>query len=206
MTCSYYLTTVGVLIGPLILPQKFPTDAVYPFPVEHPIVKCLVYLHQCIVGFQCSAGMALDCQIALFLWYLGARYEILASKGKNITSIKSFHAFIEEHQDLLSCTNEIIHPIKVITLATVISTRIGMIFGGIVLVSSSTLMSDKIFETCFYQTPIMRTKWCFIIQRTQKPVIIKVSGIFNALSYEFYSTFLSTAFSYFTALRVLVKS
>ncbi|XP_034942900.1 uncharacterized protein [Chelonus insularis] len=240
MTSSYYLTTAGVLIGPLILPQKFPTDAVYPFPVEHPIVKCLVYLHQCIVGFQCSAGMALDCQIALFLWYLGARYEVLARKSRNVINTEDIRNFVKYHQNLLDYAKEITNPIKAITFITVVMSRIGMILGALMLVSdqpviakvqflivvisttanifvcvraadylitvSSRLLSEKIFETCCYQSPRLRNEWRFIILRSQKPIVIKITGVFDSLSYEFYSTFLSTAFSYFTALRVIVNT
>lgn len=101
MTCCYYLSALCVLIGPLILPQKLPSDAVYPFPVDIPFVTFLVYLHQCIVGFQCSAAMALDCQAALFIWYIGARFEMLATQTKNVQNQQTLCIYIEKYQKLL---------------------------------------------------------------------------------------------------------
>lgn len=101
MTCSYYLTTTAILIGPLVLPQKFPTDAIYPFSVENPVVSRIVYFHQCFVGYQCSAGMALDCQAALFIWFLSAKFELLGAKSKSVVNHDQLCHFVKKHQDLL---------------------------------------------------------------------------------------------------------
>ncbi|KAG8040325.1 hypothetical protein G9C98_000896 [Cotesia typhae] len=209
MTCSYYLTTTAVILGPLILPQKFPTDAVYPFSVENRFVSRIVYLHQSIVGYQCSAGMTLDCQAAMYLWYLSARD-----------------------------AKELIRPTRLLALVTVMMTKIGMIFGGIVLISdepvvikiqfgilvisttvniyvyawaadnlitvSSTKLSNAIFETSWRHEPKMRNLLLTIIYRTQKPIIIKIPGLLDTLSNEYYAEFLSAAFSCFAAARVAV--
>ncbi|CAD6238917.1 GSCOCT00008554001.3-RA-CDS, partial [Cotesia congregata] len=239
MTCSYYLTTTAVILGPLILPQKFPTDAVYPFSVENRLVSRIVYLHQSIVGYQCSAGMALDCQAAMYLWYLSARFEILSSEIKNVNSHNDLRNYIKKHQKTLMDSKELIRPTRLLALVTVMMTKIGMIFGGIVLISdepvvikiqfgilvisttvniyvfawaadnlitvSSTKLSNAIFETSWRHEPKIRNLLLTVIYRTQKPIIIKIPGLLDTLSNEYYAEFLSAAFSCFAAARVAVS-
>ncbi|XP_074112968.1 uncharacterized protein LOC141536388 [Cotesia typhae] len=189
MTCSYYLTTTVVLMGPLVLPEKFPSDAVYPFSVDHPVVATIVYAHQCIVGYQCSAGMTLDCQAALFLWYLCARFEILISEIENVSSLKDMGVIVRTHQEILRFADRVIRPIRLIVLTTVTMTKIGMISGGLVLISdepitikSSKTISEKIFSTA-----------------------INIPGFLETFSNEYYANFLSTAFSLFTAMHTIVS-
>ncbi|CAD6202084.1 GSCOCT00013993001.2-RA-CDS [Cotesia congregata] len=238
MTCSYYLTTTAVLMGPLVLPEKFPSDAVYPFSVDHPVVATIVYAHQCIVGYQCSAGMALDCQAALFLWYLSARFEILISEIDSLRSLDKMRDIIKTHQEILRFAKQVVRPIRLIVLTTVTMTKVGMIFGAIVLISdesitvkvqfailvisatiniyvctwaadnlltvSSESVSEKIFSTTAMHSPVIRKLWLSVIHRTQKPITINIPGFLETLSNEFYSNFLSTAFSYFAAMHALV--
>nr|WGO81802.1 olfactory receptor 128 [Microplitis mediator] len=240
ITCSYYVTATTLMMGPLILPQKFPTDAVYPFPVDNPIISLIVYLHQCAVGYQCSAGMALDCQTALFLWYLSARFEILILEAKNVGSVDELRNYIRKHQKILLYANELIRPTRIIAFVTVVMTKIGMIVCGIVLISdeplvikiqfamlvivttiniyvstwaadnlitvSSTAMSNAIFETTWTHKPKLRNLLQIIIHRTQKPVVINIPGLLETLSNEYYAQFLSAAFSYFAAARVVIDS
>ncbi|CAD6202090.1 GSCOCT00002936001.3-RA-CDS [Cotesia congregata] len=139
MTCSYYLTTTAILIGPLVLPQKFPTDAVYPFSVDNPVISRIVYLHQCFVGYQCSAGMALDCQAALFIWFLSAKFELLGAESKSVVNHDQLCHFVEKHQDLLIFADKLILPTRIMAFSTVSVTKIGMIFGGIFLISNEPL-------------------------------------------------------------------
>nr|WGO81829.1 olfactory receptor 164 [Microplitis mediator] len=240
MTCSYYMTTTGIIIGPLVLPQKFPTDAVYPFPVDNSIISLIVYLHQCIVGYQCSAGMALDCQAALFIWYLSAKFELLISETKNVVTYNELRHYIKKHQDLLTYAEELIRPTRVMAFSTVSVTKIGMIFGGVFLISdeplavkiqfgimvmsttvniyvctwaadylitiSSSTLSDEIFSTTWMHGPKLRKLWLIVLHRAQKPVVIKIPGLLKTLSNEYYSAFLSAAFSCFATIRVVVNS
>nr|XP_012232548.1 PREDICTED: uncharacterized protein LOC105678086 [Linepithema humile] len=79
-----YLTAIGVICGPVFLPQQFPTDAKYPFFIEQHPIKSIIYLHQSLVGLQAAAGMCIDCNIALLLFYSAARLQLLAQKIRDI--------------------------------------------------------------------------------------------------------------------------
>nr|XP_033339143.1 uncharacterized protein LOC117227750 [Megalopta genalis] len=102
-TACCFLTSIFVICGPLYSPQDFPTHAKYPFPVEHQPVRGIIFLHQALVGFQASAGMAIDAQIALLLRFATARFEILGTQLDRARSESEFNACIEKHTRLLSC-------------------------------------------------------------------------------------------------------
>lgn len=84
-----YLTSISFIIGPFLIPQPFPTDAVYPFPINNIYLKIFIYAHQCLVGLQVSAAVLLDCLVAVLLWFVCARFEILS------TTIGDYNNFIE---------------------------------------------------------------------------------------------------------------
>ncbi|CAL1672781.1 unnamed protein product [Lasius platythorax] len=96
-----YLTAIGVICGPLFLPQQFPTDAKYPFSVEQHPLKGIIYLHQSLVGLQVSAGMCIDCSIAILLFYSAARLELLAKKIRNVKTECELDACIKLHDEIL---------------------------------------------------------------------------------------------------------
>nr|WGO81803.1 olfactory receptor 129 [Microplitis mediator] len=240
VTCGSYVTTTLIMLGPLVLPQKFPTDAVYPFPVENKIVSCIVYLHQSIIGYHCSAAIILDCQMALFLWYLCARFESLGLEIKNVTNYQELCYIIRKHQSLLVYAEEVTRPIHAVVFSTVTITKFIMICGAFFLLSdepiagkiqfgimvmsttlniytsiwpadclldiSSKLITNEIYDMCWTWTQQMRKLCLLLIRRTQQPVVIKIPGLLETLSNQYYSSFLSAAVSGFTALRVIVNS
>lgn len=95
-----YITAIGVICGPLILPQEFPTHAKYPFSVKHSL-KIIIYLHQSLVGLQASAGMCITCNIAILLFYSAARLELLAQKIRNVKNENELDACINLHGEIL---------------------------------------------------------------------------------------------------------
>ncbi|KAK0158662.1 hypothetical protein PV328_009638 [Microctonus aethiopoides] len=240
MTCGFYLTTIGVMIGPLFLPQKFPCDAIYPFPVDSMIVSTIVYLHQSIVGLQCSAALALDYQAALFLWYICARFELIFKQIENIKNFEDFRSCVKSHQSILSSSQELIQPVRLIFLTRICMSKIAIVFSVIILISnqptavklqfiimlvtlaisilvcvwpaeklknvSGNLLMLNIFYASSAHPPAIRKMWLNVIRRAQTPITIKIDGFMDALSFEFYSAFLSTIFSYITVLRVVFQT
>lgn len=141
ITVVNYFTTIGVICGPLFLPQEFPTNAVYPFSMDSRLIKYAVYLHQSFVGFQCSTGATIDCQTALMLWYAGARLELLTHRLKNVSDFNGFRCFVQQHQRLLWYANQVSHTASYIALTTSIACGFGTIFSGLQLLSVSEKFS-----------------------------------------------------------------
>lgn len=96
-----YLTAIGVICGPIFLPQQFPTHAKYPFLVEHHPIKSIIYLHQSLVGLQAAAGMCIDGNIALLLFYSAARLHLLAQKICNVKNERELDTCIKLHDKIL---------------------------------------------------------------------------------------------------------
>ncbi|XP_070525906.1 uncharacterized protein [Cardiocondyla obscurior] len=96
-----YITAIGVICGPLVFPQEFPTHAKYPFSITQAI-KILVYLHQSLVGLQVAAGMCIDCNIAILLFYSAVKLELLAQEFRNVKNESELDACINLHNEILS--------------------------------------------------------------------------------------------------------
>ncbi|XP_076283629.1 odorant receptor 13a-like [Lasioglossum baleicum] len=234
-----FLTTVFVICGPLYSPQAFPTHAKYPFPVEEQPLRSIIFFHQSLVGFQASAGMAIDAQVALLLRYATARFEILAMKLERVQSESQLNACILEHARLLSYTKNIYRAVRFICFATAVTTNLAVIFGSLNLVTKQPLplkilyalvvvsASGELFmyawpadslihqstgiarsvynSTWFEQNVKQQKKMYFMILRSQKREAIQITGFLPQISLFYYAKFLYTAFSYFTALRVMVE-
>ncbi|KYQ51990.1 hypothetical protein ALC60_08903 [Trachymyrmex zeteki] len=95
-----YITAIGVISGPLFLPQEFPTNAKYPFSIQPPL-KYIIYLHQSLVGLQVAAGMCTDCNIAILLFYSAARLELLVQEIRNVRNENELDACIKLHSEIL---------------------------------------------------------------------------------------------------------
>lgn len=96
-----YITATGVICGPLFLPEEFPTHAKYPFSVERNPIKSIIYLHQSLVGLQVAAGMCIDCNISLLLFYSAARLELVNQKIRNVKTENELDACIKLHDEVL---------------------------------------------------------------------------------------------------------
>ncbi|XP_074112973.1 uncharacterized protein LOC141536392 [Cotesia typhae] len=142
------LASIGVILGPAILLQKFPTDAKYPFPViNHPIYE-IVYFDQAYAGILCSSITAIDCQLATLLWYSIARLEILGLEMKKINSKQQLNECIRKHQFLLKFIGEVIRARKYIVATTVIMTTLTVILGGVHIVGNQPMVDQASVFGC----------------------------------------------------------
>ncbi|KAF3054643.1 Odorant receptor 326 [Nylanderia fulva] len=135
-----YLAAIGVICGPLILPQQFPTDAKYPFSVEQQPVKSIIYLHQSLVGLQVSAGMCIECSIAMLLFYSAARLELLIQKMRNVETECELDACIKLHNEILRYIDKIIHAVWPLVLTTITTTTMGVVFGSLNMVTDQPII------------------------------------------------------------------
>lgn len=95
-----YMTSIGVICGPIVLPQELPCPAKYPFSLTQPI-KSILYLHHTLVGMQAAGGMSIECSIALLLIYSAARFELLVEKIRNVKNENELDACIKLHDEIL---------------------------------------------------------------------------------------------------------
>ncbi|XP_043497765.1 odorant receptor 30a-like [Polistes fuscatus] len=140
-TLGCYLTAVIIICGPLYTSQNFPTDAKYPFEIDHHPIKEIIFLHQALVGLQASAGLTIDCQVALLLWYTGAKYEILTEKLMDIQNDNQLNSCLKKHQEIIKYTEQVKGVVKYLILTIVATTNVVIIFGGLNIVSGMCTMS-----------------------------------------------------------------
>ncbi|KAH0560833.1 uncharacterized protein LOC123265120 [Cotesia glomerata] len=125
-----------IILAPLALPQPFPNIADYPFSIDgHPTYE-LLYLHQSCATIHCLSIPAFDCQIALLLWYAGARLELLSDEFKNVTDDKQFAECVKKHQYLLWYIQEIAISSRGILAATGCTCVLTAISSGVHIVSN----------------------------------------------------------------------
>nr|AZQ24907.1 odorant receptor [Aphidius gifuensis] len=152
---------VGVICGPLVLDQPFPTEAKYPFSVDkHPVFD-LIFLHQAIAGFQCGSIGAIDCQVALLLWYMVARLDMLTFQLKNINKLSDLKNCVRTHQYLLWYIKELVQCARYFVLTSIIMTTLSIIFGGIHIIGEQplTVKLQFIIIDCGFSYLLYHSAW-----------------------------------------------
>ncbi|XP_020289616.1 uncharacterized protein LOC109857575 [Pseudomyrmex gracilis] len=204
-----YLTAIGVICGPLILPEQFPTPAKYPFSVERQSVKVVIYLHQSLVGLQAASGMCIDCVIAILLFYSAARLELLAQKIRGTKNERDLDRCIELHDEILNSEKDQPTIVKAQYVVVVFCASLELLMCALPadnLMHVSWEICSAAYELQWCNGSMsMRRKIVQILLRSQKPVVIRINGVVSALSLNYYARFLYTSGSYFTAVRVMVS-
>ncbi|KAF7382762.1 hypothetical protein HZH66_013164 [Vespula vulgaris] len=237
-TSLCYLTAIIVICSPLYTYQRFPTNAKYPFSVDHSPIREIIFLHQTLVGLQVSAGMCIDCQLAALLWYVGAKFEVLSKNIRGFKKVKELNACLKKHQEILRYAAETKDVILHLILTTTLTTTMGIIFAGLNIVDqqSTAVKIQYVFIVCVASTELLISAWpadnlintssniswdvynsnwlktnpCVrrnlvqCIMRSQKFETIHVGKLKMPFCLQYYASFLTSSFSYFTTLRAVL--
>ncbi|XP_014297929.1 uncharacterized protein LOC103570852 [Microplitis demolitor] len=142
---SGLMTIFIIIIAPIGVPQPFPNIVEYPFSTEgHPIFE-LIYLHQSAATIHCLSILTFDCQIALLLWYAGARLELLSQEFHDVTHYKQLNECVEKHQHLLLYIQDIVISSRHILATTVITCVLAAITSGIHIVGNEPIAAKVPF-------------------------------------------------------------
>ncbi|XP_043288665.1 putative odorant receptor 92a [Venturia canescens] len=235
----YYAATALIVIFFVNSEQKMIVTVAYPFSTESNVPYHLVLLHQTIFVYQISATCTVDCQVAIILWFAGARLEILAEETKCFSNISQIVLFIKKHNQLLSYANSIAKIMPYVTFVTTGTCGVAAIGVSIQIVADPSLsvimhfgpalialllnltisiwpaenmmrVCDLVGEAAYNvrwpdMSPKMMKYVLIILQRSQRPVQVSFGGFLPPLSFRFYSSFLTTIFSYFTTLRLAMS-
>ncbi|XP_014610347.1 PREDICTED: putative odorant receptor 85d [Polistes canadensis] len=220
LTFGFYLAATNIVLGPIFLPQSLPTFAVYPFNVEiHPTYE-IVYFVQAISGIQASSGASIDCQVAVLLWFAGARFEMLQIDISNIVNEYDLKSCISKHRQIICYADNVVKTVRFVILTSVGTTTILIVFSGILLFNTDSVtikfqflvldivaiiqlfinsnpaenlieMSSEVGSAAYNlnwveQSQKISKNILFLIQRSQKPVIVTISGFLPILSLSYY--------------------
>ncbi|XP_035728642.1 odorant receptor 67c-like [Vespa mandarinia] len=136
LTFGFYLASVNIILGPIFVPHPLPNIITYPFDVEkHPIYE-IIYFQQSLTALQASTAATIDCQVALLLWFTGARFEMLEIELCNTVDEYNLRRCIVKHCQIISYAGKVIKTVRFVLFATVCITSILMVFSGLLLIFS----------------------------------------------------------------------
>lgn len=95
-----YLTATAFMLGPAILPISFPLEAEYPFRVNDSLTTIIIYVHQSLVSYQCSANVCVSIFGALLLWFTVARFECLIVEFQKCSNVDMMIVCIKKQLQL----------------------------------------------------------------------------------------------------------
>ncbi|XP_014480094.1 PREDICTED: uncharacterized protein LOC106747253 [Dinoponera quadriceps] len=99
--CCVTIAVVAVNFGPFLLPQPFPFEVHYPFCTDDQPLKTIIYLHHIMLAYQSYVQVCANVFVALLLWFIAARFEILSGEFRKATNFSEFIRCIQLHQQLL---------------------------------------------------------------------------------------------------------
>ncbi|XP_034191910.1 uncharacterized protein LOC117609523 [Osmia lignaria lignaria] len=126
-----YLTPSTISIGTLFIPQPFPTNAEYPFPVDYQPLKTIIFLHQWFFLLQCAAHVCINLLCALLMWFAAARFEILKMELREVKSSNEMIDCVKKHHIVRRYAKEVSSASRFIALITVIMCGMELVFCGV---------------------------------------------------------------------------
>ncbi|XP_032684795.1 odorant receptor 4-like [Odontomachus brunneus] len=232
-------TMCAMLLGPFALDQTFPLEIKYPFDVERQPLKTIIYLHHALLIYQSYVQVCTNVFVALLLWFLVARFDILACKFRKIANASEFLICVKQHQQLLRYARNVTISLRFVTLAAIIATTIAVILASLTFLSKqpitvkiqfmtmafsalmevflcawpadclihmSSNISQAAYDSMWFDRKVSLHKdLLYITARSQQPVILSIPCVLPILSLNFYSSFLSSTFSFLTAFRAVLE-
>ncbi|XP_050462602.1 odorant receptor 49b-like isoform X1 [Cataglyphis hispanica] len=145
--CWITITAVAIIFGPLLLPQPFPIEVQYPFYVGQQPLKTIIYLHHTMAVYQSYVQVCSNVFVAVLLWFVAARFEILSHKFRKIRNFSEFKNCIQLHQRLLRYANDVVMTIRYIALSSIGFSTVAVIFSGLTFLSRQPLTIKAQFLT-----------------------------------------------------------
>ncbi|XP_076656699.1 uncharacterized protein LOC143361300 isoform X3 [Halictus rubicundus] len=155
----YYMSATVVIVGSIFLPQPFPTISEYPFRVDYEPVRIVVFLHQAIVGFQCSASVSMNMFAALLLLNAAARYEMLMTDLREATSVDALIACVKKYHAVSRFAKDVIDGAQSIAVTTVILSSMKIVLCGLNIIGRTTFLVKLQFMALSW-TALMEVFMC----------------------------------------------
>ncbi|XP_070169073.1 odorant receptor 13a-like isoform X1 [Polyergus mexicanus] len=157
--CAFTVTGVALVLSPIIEPHPFPIDIKYPFSVNYQPLRTIIYLHHILLIYQSYTQVCANIFIALLLWFVSARCDILSSRFRAVTKFAELRACVEEHQELLWYGKKVTLSIRYVMLASLAVSTIVIIFTGCTFLSRQP-MSVKSTFLIFFISSLAKVYLC----------------------------------------------
>ncbi|XP_032684794.1 odorant receptor 49b-like [Odontomachus brunneus] len=147
--CAFTVTALLLTISPLVEPHPFPMDVEYPFNVDYQPLKTIIYLHHILVIYQSYTQVCSNIFVALLLWFVSARCDILSERFRAVTKFEELRACVVEHQELLGYGKKVSLSIRYVMLASLTVSTIVIIFTGCTFLSRQPMAVKSTFLIFF---------------------------------------------------------
>ncbi|KAL6264154.1 hypothetical protein P5V15_004233 [Pogonomyrmex californicus] len=147
--CGFTITGILLIISPIIGPHPFPMDIEYPFSIHFTPVKIIIYLHHIFIIYQSYVQVCSMIFIALLLWFVSARCDILSNKFRAVTKFSELRECLKEHQELLWYGKTVVLSIRYVMLAALGVSTIVIIFTGCTFLSKQPMSVKSTFLIFF---------------------------------------------------------
>ncbi|XP_072767272.1 uncharacterized protein [Anoplolepis gracilipes] len=235
---SYILAAITFSCGPLFLSINLPMEAWYPFSIETPYTRGILYILQVFAILQTGFCITVDFMIAMFFWYSSAKLEMLELELQQITHESDVKTCIQKHQEIISFVDEVQYTVRYLICKSNITMASAVICGAFPLIHKQPLAvtaqficmvlggCERLYITAWPADDLaeisQRIAWSaycipwfekshetitnisIFMQRSQKPLLISMGGLFPVLSVQYYANFLKTISSYFMTMRACV--
>ncbi|CAK9821660.1 hypothetical protein ANTRET_LOCUS352 [Anthophora retusa] len=147
--CSawFYLTASIMILGCLFISDPFPTNAVYPFPVNFEPLRSIIFIHQACVGIQCAANASTNILVALLLLFATARFELLMMELRNVKDKETLIKCMKNYYVLRRYATNVTSSVQYMVLITVILCIVACVFAGINLIGKQPITVKVQFLT-----------------------------------------------------------
>ncbi|XP_011639218.1 putative odorant receptor 85d isoform X2 [Pogonomyrmex barbatus] len=204
-----YLSAVIIITGPVTLNQPFPTNAEYPFRViyEQPLKMKFELLNEELRSIT---------NIHDLIHCIRKHQRLLKYAEEVIVVVRPF-----------ALTTISLSTFALIIVGLVFITDpplsmkmqcVGLTFSGLAevfmytwpaeyLIQTSGEIGQAVFDAQWYQQSIALQKYLqMIMLKAKYPLVVSIPCVMPSLSLNYYASYLSTIFSYFTTLRVVMQN
>ncbi|XP_053996914.1 uncharacterized protein LOC128886239 [Hylaeus anthracinus] len=189
----FYVTATAFIVGALLRPEPFPIEVVYPFDVDYEPVKTVIFLHQTYFGIQCSAMTCGNAFATMLLIFVAAQFEIVTVELRAVENVEMLKTPVGVKAQFIFMAGTALLEVFICSWPA----------DNMVEVSTNTMQT--VYESMWYNKDLKMHKMVLHSLLPQTPVAISFPCIVPVMSLKFFCSYVSNAFSLFTALRVMLN-
>ncbi|OAD57317.1 Odorant receptor 49b [Eufriesea mexicana] len=192
---GYMIAGISFCVAPLFSSQELPAGGWIPFSIQSLVVYCTVYAIEVYWIFQTVLCIGVDFTVAILLSFPAAKLDILGTKLQHVTGYDMLMQSVGVVCQYL--------PVVVSGCAQL------FIFSWPAddLRESSLRFAKSLNDVQWLGKPRkMKSAVIVMMQRSQKTLLMTMSGFLPPLSLEYFASFLRTVSSYFMATKTMIES
>nr|XP_031838462.1 uncharacterized protein LOC116429548 [Nomia melanderi] len=125
------VSSFGMILGALFLPQPYPLAAEYPFPVNYEPVKSLLYLHQSYVCLLCMSTLHSNLIVALLTLFASARFEILMIDLRAAVTVTDLNNCMKQYYAVRKYAEDVVEGVQYIAILTLATSVFNIVLCGL---------------------------------------------------------------------------